>query len=158
MPSPLKKMTATAFATYLDQAIADYARDNVESGRWPAEGALERSRADHQKLLPQGLDTPDQHLFEITHPGTGDTVGMVWLAVDSAYSSGSAFIYDIEVQARFRRQGHARRALEELEAMARNWGKRSIGLHVFRQNTGAQALYAALGYQTVSSNMVKALD
>lgn len=158
MPPALKKMTDEAFAAYMEKAIVDYAQDNVASGRWAEAGALERSREDHQKFLPQGLDTPNNHLFEIISVEGGSAVGFVWLAVENKFGSCTAFIFDIEVQEQHRRQGHAKRALFALEELAKDWGASSIGLHVFRQNSAAQALYASLGYEIVSSNMVKPLD
>jgi ribosomal protein S18 acetylase RimI-like enzyme len=36
-------------------------------------------------------------------------------------------------------------------------GLRAIGLHVFNQNTSAQALYRSLGYEVTSVNMLKHL-
>ena len=61
----LQPMSDEVFAEYLEGAIASYAKSNVDSGNWPADEALEYSRADHDKLLPQGAQTPDHYLFEI---------------------------------------------------------------------------------------------
>ena len=36
-------------------------------------------------------------------------------------------------------------------------GLQSIGLHVFSQSVGAQALYMSLGYQVTGINMLKQL-
>ncbi len=157
MPSVLQKMTAEVFSTYLEKAIIDYAQDNVASGRWPQAGALERSRKEHDQLLPQGLDTADNHLFEIISTENGSRAGYLWLAIENKFGAHTAFIFDIEVHAQYRRQGHARRALLALEEWAKECGASSIGLHVFKQNAAAQALYASLGYEVVSSNMVKPL-
>ncbi len=157
MLTHLTKMSAAAFSAYLEKAIADYAEENVQSGRWPAEGALERSRNDHQQLLPEGVDTPQNHLFEITRSDDDVSVGVLWLAEDHRYGAHSAFIYDIEVRPEHRRRGHARRALLAAEALVRGWGVTHLGLNVFRQNAAAHALYRQLGFADVSTNMVKKL-
>lgn len=154
----LSSMRAEAFAPYLEGAIVGYAEDNVLSGRWPAEGAIERSRADLQRSLPQGLDTPDNYLFEIKSSENDAGVGVVWFAVQVRDGLRSAFLYDLEVKAEFRRQGHAIRALKALEPIVAALGLSTIGLHVFGQNLGAQALYAKLGYGVTGINMVKHLD
>jgi ribosomal protein S18 acetylase RimI-like enzyme len=169
----LRPMDAAAFAAWQGAAIAHFAADNVDAGRWPAEGALARAQQEFAALLPLGLATPDQHLFEIVDgaDGTGDgdpthgpdghppggRVGWLWAALERRAGPGSLFVYDLEIAAAQRRRGHARRALRQLEALARGLGAADIGLHVFASNAGAQALYRALGFQVTGLNMNKAL-
>jgi ribosomal protein S18 acetylase RimI-like enzyme len=50
----------------------------------------------------------------------------------------------------FRRQGIARRLLAAAEDLARDAGKKSVGLHVTGTNLGALRLYEAEGYVEVS--------
>ena len=49
------------------------------------------------------------------------------------------------------------RAFLAVEAEARRLGLAGIGLHVFGHNTGAQALYAKLGYVPTHINLYKPL-
>jgi len=154
----LVPMLQEVFATYLESAIAGYADDNVASGRWPAEGALARSRTDFENSLPQGLATPDNFLFEIKSELGGPTVGFLWFAVVEKNGIRSAFIFDVEVKPEFRRQGHARAAFQAVEPIVRGLGLSSIGLHVFGHNPEAQALYNSLGYGITGINMLKALN
>ncbi len=151
-------MRPAAYDVYLQAAIADYAQGNVASGRWPPEGTLERSHAEFERLLPQGLATPDNYLFEIKATEDGPTVGFIWFAVEARHGIRPAFVYDVEIQEEWRRQGHATRAFETLESFVAALGLTSIGLHVFGNNLGAQALYAKLGYSVTDINMVKRLD
>lgn len=153
----LVPMRQEVFTAYRDAAIAGYAKDNVASGRWPAEGALARSRADFEESLPQGLATPDNFLFEIKGEPDGPTVGFIWFAVVEKNGIRSAFVYDVEVRPEFRRQGHARAAFKAIEPLVRGLGLCSIGLHVFGHNPGAQALYSSLGYGVTGTNMLKVL-
>ena len=46
-------MSEEVYAQYLDGAVRAYAKENVESGRWPDEGAIKRSEIDFNNLLPQ---------------------------------------------------------------------------------------------------------
>ena len=154
----LVPMSADAYVHYLDDAVAGYAKDNVAAGRWPEEGALLRSQADFKNSLPQGLETPDNYLFEIKTAAAGPTVGYIWFAVVEKNGLFSAFVYDVEVKQEFQRQGHAKAAFEALEPFVRKLGLSSIGLHVFAQNNGAQALYSKLGYGVTGVNMQKHLD
>jgi ribosomal protein S18 acetylase RimI-like enzyme len=127
----LVPMSSMIYEQYLDAAIRAYAAENVESGRWPEDGALERSRDDFNNSLPQGLNTPDNYLFEIKSAETGPTVGYIWFAVVEKYGLKSAFVYDVEVKPEFRRQGHARAAFEALEPMVTEFGLSSIGPCMF---------------------------
>ena len=84
-------MSAETFQDYRDAAVAGYAEDNVASGRWPAEGAIARSREDFASSLPQGLQTPDNYLYEIRATKSGPTLGFIWFAVVEKNGLKSAF-------------------------------------------------------------------
>lgn len=153
----LSPMRETFFPQFLAQLAADYARENVHSGRWPKENALARSQAELVRLLPQGITTPDNYLFEITTDLDGPTAGYLWFAVSDRQGERSAFIYEVSVFSEFRRQGHARAAFLQLEERVRELGLKSIGLNVFYHNDAAQALYSSLGYAPTNLTMVKTL-
>lgn len=155
MGTTLHRMTDAAYARFQEDAVADYAEENVASGRWPAEGALERSRLEHERLLPQGLATPDQHLFTIHDDVDGVDVGVLWMAVNERPNGRFGFVYDVAIDPAHRRRGHARAAFIALEAVARELGVVDIGLHVFAHNSDAQALYRSLGFMTTGINMQK---
>ena len=153
----LVPMSLEVYAGYLKDAIAAYAEDNIASGRWPAAGALAQSRESFHTLLPLGLNTPDNYLFEIRIDENGPMVGFLWFAVVEKHHAAAAFVYDLEIKAAFRRQGHAEAAFALLEERVRELGLDSIGLHVFATNDAARALYKKLGYQVTGVNMQKKL-
>lgn len=154
-------MRAASFATYQLNSIRSYADENIAAGRWPAAGALERSRSDFIALLPQGLATPDNFLYEIqsqldpAETTGGIHVGYLWFAVVVKNDERSGYVYDLEVFPEYRRQGHAERAFAAMETVAREMRLPGVGLHVFANNPGAQNLYAKLGYRVTGLNMVK---
>ena len=153
----LTPMRPERYAAYLEAAIAGYAEDSIACGRWPADKAGELSRADFMALLPQGLATPDDHLFEIVDTEGGSSLGTLWFAVEDRHGVRGAFVYDLEVRPEYRRLGHAERAFGLLEAIVLALGLPHIGLHVFAQNQGAQDLYRKLGYTVTGLNMHKKL-
>jgi ribosomal protein S18 acetylase RimI-like enzyme len=153
----LVPMSPEVHAEVLSASIADYARDNVTAGRWPAVGALERARSEILALLPQGLATPDHHLLEIRASADGTRVGHLWFAIESRHGQRAAFVFDLAIRPPHRRQGHARRALVALETLARELGAQSMGLHVFAFNESALALYRGLGWRVTSLNMIMPL-
>ncbi len=123
-------MSAEACSHYLETAISAYAKDNVASGRWPQEGALARSRAEFDSLLPQGLQTPDNHLFEIREAKTTPVIGFLWFAIVESRGQRTAFVYDIEIMPAYRRRGYAGAAFEALEHLVCQPGLSRIGLYV----------------------------
>jgi ribosomal protein S18 acetylase RimI-like enzyme len=153
----LLPMRPERFGAFVEAEIAGYAHDNVSAGRWPEAGALERSRDEMAALLPQGLATPEHFLYEILAHEGGPTVGSLWVHIERKHGAVSAYVYDIEVTPAHRRQGHAERALRALEGIAKAAGAGGVGLNVFANNPGAQALYRKLGYVTTNFNMRKAL-
>ena len=154
----LVPMNPEVFAEVAEASIAGYADDNAAAGLWPRASALERSRSEFDSLLPQGLATPDNHWFEIRADADGPRVGHLWFAVQAQRDPRTAFVYNVEILPAHRRQGHARRAFEALEALAAEMGMARIGLHVFGANAPAQALYRALGFGVTSLNMSKPLQ
>ncbi len=67
-----------------------------------------------------------------------------------AASSSEAYIERLVVASEYRRQGVARAMLEAAETLARESGKRTVGLHVSGGNLPALKLYEACGYEEVS--------
>ena len=68
------------------------------------------------------------------------------------YSSvaSEAYVERLVISPSFRRQGMARRLLMAAEDLARDAGKKTVGLHVTGNNLGALRLYEAEGYEEVS--------
>jgi ribosomal protein S18 acetylase RimI-like enzyme len=150
-------MRPDSYPEYAEASIAGYAEDNVRAGRWAEASAVARARADFASLLPKGLDTPDHFLFEILEREGGPVVGAAWLWLDRSHHPVTAYVYDIGIHAEYRRQGHALRALQALEATAAAAGAVSIGLNVFANNAAAQGLYRKLGYAATHFSMSKPL-
>jgi ribosomal protein S18 acetylase RimI-like enzyme len=153
----LVPMSLEFYGPYLKDSVERYAEDNISSGRWPGGCALQRSHAAYDALLPKGLATPDNHLFEIKDAAGQTTVGAIWFAVVERSGNRSAHVFDVYIIPEHRRQGHAIRALNALEPRVRELGLSSIGLHVFGDDLGAHSLYAKLGYGVTGIDMLKRL-
>jgi ribosomal protein S18 acetylase RimI-like enzyme len=65
-------------------------------------------------------------------------------------TSSEAYIERLVVSPDFRRQGMARRLLAAAEDLARENGKRTVGLHVSGNNLPALRLYEDEGYEEIS--------
>jgi hypothetical protein len=124
----LVPMTAEQFTAWLPGKIAAYAQESVVSGRWSEGESLKRSREDHDRLLPQGLATPDHPLWSIVRTSDREPVGMLWIQV-----------------------------MIRLEEEAKRLELEGIRLHVFGHNPAARPLYEKLGYVATNINMQKQL-
>ena len=158
MKVSLKAMNEESFSDYRKQAIPAYAKDNVESGRWEKSEALERSEQDFDRLLPEGLGSKSNYLFNVIENESGKNVGHIWVKVEDNIRTKSAFIYDIEIYEHYRRKGYAKSGLRCIEKVVADLGATTLGLHVFNYNSAAMALYNSIGYQVVSHNMSKVIS
>ncbi|MES2950674.1 MAG: GNAT family N-acetyltransferase [Pseudomonadota bacterium] len=153
----LSPMGEAEFAAYLAFAIPDFAQDKVKAGQWSQAESLELSRKVYTDSLPLGLATPDNFLFTVREGATSEQIGMLWFAAQERGGQRVAFVYDVSIDQEHQRKGHASRAFAALEVEVLNRGLAGIALHVFGQNTGAQALYKKLGYLPTNINMFKQL-
>lgn len=151
----LEPMNQARFDAWLDVTVRDYATEKVASGNYPDDGTgLERSKAEFDALLPNGLQTPNHELRSMVDDD-GNDVGYVWFTVEDRPPGRVVFIYDIAVDESFRRRGHAQAALAAVEDFAREHGCIGVMLHVFGSNTGARALYLKAGYEETNVLMLK---
>src|SRR5437867_9720356 len=112
----LLPMTQAEYDPWLAQSLVDYAGDKVAAGTWEAGDALERSRADFERLLPAGLASPDNFLYSIWSDDAllDAPVGVLWVAA-LRRKPAQAFIYDFLIFQPYRRRGYGSQALAALE-------------------------------------------
>ncbi len=94
----LEPMTPDEYQAYLTWMIPEYAKGHVRGGRWRAEDALERSRAEIDRFLPKGVETADNFLRTIHDRQTGARVGEVWYALQKQEGWPQVFVYWIGIQ------------------------------------------------------------
>jgi ribosomal protein S18 acetylase RimI-like enzyme len=142
---------------YLDLAIREYAEDKVQAGNWQPAEALERSAKEFQQLLPEGVATKDNYLYDIEDDALGAKVGIIWLARIMQGTKPIMFIYDFRIDEAHRRKGYGEQAMRAAEVRAKAFGYDTIALHVFGHNHAARALYEKRGYEITNLNMAKKL-
>lgn len=147
----LKLMTQKEFELYLNQAIAEYADDLVKSGEVSLENSMEKSKQSFLSLLPNGVSSKQQYLFNIMSDDNL-MLGMIWYGIRSEHEG---FIYDFEILFEFRGQGFGKKALLLVEEHAKSIGIHKLGLRVFGHNNRAYQLYKKMGYTVYSMNMSK---
>lgn len=151
----LRPMSEQELQQYLNNTIPEYAKDQVKSGAWPEDQALTLSQEVYAKLLPQGLNTEQQHLFSVIEPEQQQQVGIIWFAVINRPIGPVAFIYDFAINPEHRRKGYAQQTLQALQPKVSQLGISKIELHVFAHNQAAIALYQKSGYAETNIIMSK---
>jgi GNAT superfamily N-acetyltransferase len=148
-------MTPAEYRAATEHREAESVR--VLSRFMPEELARERGRHGTARFLPDGLDTAGHHLLTAENE-SGVAVGSAWVGPDPGQAAGtasSAWLYDINVFAPFRRLGYGSVILAAAEALIAGEGKTALGLNVVGDNEAAVALYRRNGYDVASMSMRK---
>ncbi|WP_144763333.1 N-acetyltransferase [Curtobacterium sp. 9128] len=151
----LREMPATSLPSWLARSMAEYVEARIRAGE-----TREQAEANKQKSLdqwfPSGRPLDEHHVWDVVD-GDDAVVGYLWIG---PFEQGGSdwWVFDVEIDEAFRRRGHARRALELGQAIAKQEGATSIGLNVFGYNTGAKELYEQLGYGVTAVQMKLPLD
>jgi ribosomal protein S18 acetylase RimI-like enzyme len=153
----LEPMPPEQFEEFTNVSSASHAADSAASGRWLAHESEQLARAELARLLPQRAATPDHHFYEIKSKPAGRVLGFVWLASMPRGSVRVAFVFQLFVYPEYRRQGHGRAAMAQVEKLAEGMGLTGVALNVSGSNSAAQALYRSLGYVVTNLSMHKPL-
>ena len=145
----LSPLTEADRAEFVREEIANYAEEQIRDAGWPRATALDRARAELGPVLERELAEPSWRVWSARN-ADGETVG--WLWVKPGGSARSAFLYQITVAERFRRQGYGSAMLAALEQRLAREGVEELMLNVTVANIPAQRLYAASGYERVGGN------
>ena len=153
----LRKMTPAEYQAATEHREAESVR--VLSRSLSPELALERVRRGTARFLPDGLETAGHHLLTAEN-GSGEAVGNAWVGPDPGQAAGttsSAWLYDVNVFAPFRRRGYGSAILAAVEELIAGEGMTALGLNVVGDNEAAIALYRGAGYEVSSMVMRKSL-
>jgi ribosomal protein S18 acetylase RimI-like enzyme len=155
MTASLRPMREDEYATYRVEGERGYARNLEENGGLPADEAQGKAARDYASLLSQGLRSPGQSLYVVQDEG--ERVGILWVAEREPGGHRTLFVYDVEIEERFRGRGLGRAAMQLCEEEARRRGIDRIELNVFGGNKIARGLYRSLDYREAFVFMVKDL-
>ena len=152
----LQPMQKSEFANYLKTSIPNYAEEKQRGENLTAEQAMKVANDSFDKLLPQGLETPDQFLFTVVDEKK-TAIGTLWFAKKSDGGKPHAWIFDIVLEPAARGKGYGKQLMTLLETEVKKVGLKSIGLHVFGHNTVAASLYEKSGFSVTNKIMRKEL-
>ncbi len=147
----LRRKSDEVLHLWLSGMFDDYRKDLIGAGNSPeeAEKNIERTRA--QLFVGDEL-AEGQFIFDVVRGE--EKVGTLWIGVRSGTDW---WIYDIVVDEEFRGTGLGRPTLRAAEEYVQAHGGTRLGLNVFGPNAVARHLYDAVGYEVVSTQMMKDL-
>ncbi|MCP3421023.1 GNAT family N-acetyltransferase [Nocardioides pinisoli] len=151
----LRPMSQDEYVAWRERSEREYAGEIATSRDLDPEAAAAASAGEFAQLLPDGLASPDMHLF--TAVVDDEPVGIGWFELRQRASGVSAWIFDIRLDEDRRGQGLGRRLLDALHDAGRGLGATSMTLNVFGDNTPAIRLYESSGYAVTAQQMRKDL-
>jgi ribosomal protein S18 acetylase RimI-like enzyme len=151
----LRPMRLDEFERWQAAQLKDYVDVLQDRIGGPPASVQQTAQSDFSDALPNGLHTSGAHLAIVVNSDE-DEVGTMWWGAHPRRSD-AAFIFDVEIVETHRGQGFGRAAMEVVEKAARADGLSAIGLAVSSDNEAARQLYASLGYESRSINMLKPL-
>jgi ribosomal protein S18 acetylase RimI-like enzyme len=152
----LVPMSSKNFKEWRPRAEAEYAQAQMKAFGYSIDEALEISKSSFERLLPLGVETKENFLYEIVEDA--QVAGYLWVALKPQKKCLKAFIYDIRIQDSYQGRGVGRKAMLCLENEMKRFNVECIGLHVFSYNERAIHLYKALGYVTTDLVMEKSIN
>lgn len=147
----LRPMTPDEFADYHRSDVESYAHERHRAGLGSLDEMREVARQTMAETLPEGVETPGQHLWVAQVEGR--RVGILWISGDMPRS----FVYNVVVDPAHRGLGHGRSIMNAAAAWCRDQGADELGLNVFGHNHTARALYDSLGYVVVEELVQRSL-
>lgn len=147
----LEKMSRKSFLEYRKEALGRIADEYAGSGYYSEEEAGRLAEEFFSEMLPQGLDTSGQHLFEIVEKGK--PIGIIWYTE----ANGNGYIQDFLIKEVDRNKGYEKEAVKLLEEDARRRGIKNFEVAAY-SHTPKLALFAGLGYQPYYMRLSKSLS
>ena len=151
-------MTKKEFQSYINTVIDELPKEFIRAGVRDQMKAIRQAKEQIERILPNGLETPNNFLYSILDKVTSNKVGVLWYEIREKEGIQHAFICDISINKNHRRKGYATQAFQVLEKEVKNKGISTIKLHVFGHNKPAITLYKKLGYKTTNVLMSKDLS
>jgi len=150
----LVPMTDEERDAFIREEVADYAEQLADDETSTPEEAEDRAREELRPLLRQehaSAESKGHRRWTALDP-SGTSVGWLWVTPPRpGMPEGSAFLYQITVKKRSRRQGFGRAMLAALEAALAADGVSELRLNTYDTNEPARRLYAGAGYEVVET-------
>ncbi|WP_227729175.1 GNAT family N-acetyltransferase [Yersinia proxima] len=155
----LREMRAEELSDYRNLFITEYAQDLSSNSGYSSEQAVAHATHSFDSYLPDGVDSPDDHLYcienKINIGQNNQLVGYLWFGLGK--NDSAAFIKDFYVLPQCQRKGYGSACLQELEKLLVAQDIFEIKLRVAADNPQAKRLYEQMDFLVTGFNMSKSL-
>jgi len=138
---------------WINESRVQYIEERVAAGDSRSE-AEENANSSIERRFPSGSPAPGQLIGRLV--SSGQVIGFLWIGMTES-DPERWWIWDVQIDEKFRGQGYGRQAMLLAESLAREEGALTMGLNVFGNNTVARSLYSSLGYEETAVQMRKDL-
>lgn len=147
-------MTEEDLAAYLRKSIPEYAYDQTQAGNWSGAEAVNRSRAEFDQMLPEGLNTPNAVLANAM---LNDSVkiGMLWYYIDPEKPVPTIYLIDLFLFSQYKGKGYEQILIGGLEQVFKAAGARRIELQIFAHRADDLKMYFESGFRQTSVLLAK---
>lgn len=149
MPTEIRRMTQEEYDYFYAWSVEHHARELMEQSHMPLEKAMKEAGAEFSEMLPEGLDTPHNHLMTILDCDTKENIGFIWTLHEVTEGRKQSFVCDFAIWEAYRRKGYAFEALRQAEKQAANANCVESVLFVSDNNIAANALYQKCSYRVL---------
>lgn len=150
----LSRISQSEYDDYYPPSLRHLAEEMAKARGVTSDEMMEAAKKSFETLLPAGnINVPDQYLYNIL--ADEQKIGVLWFGIKRNQPVPEVFIWDIIIKPESRGKGYGKLALSALEEKVKGLGISRIALNVFGHNKTARKLYESLGYETVSSTMMK---
>jgi ribosomal protein S18 acetylase RimI-like enzyme len=156
----LRPLRDDELPAFIEHGKREYERSLVEDAGLTPGDATTKTERDYAALFPEGARQSNQRIYALEDAESGEQVGRLFWAerVPPEGKAARCYLYDIEIDERFRGRGLGRRAMKLLEQEARSAGLPGIDLNVWGDNDVARSLYRSLGFGERAVFMSKELE
>lgn len=143
-----RRMNSQEFESYSEYSVKDYANDLVKAKKRTQEEADVQAQKEFSTMLPEGINTKDNHLMIIEDVSSGISVGIIWYLYEIVKGTKQVFLSDFFIYEQERRKGYATLALAEMEHNAIEDSCKESIIFVWKHNPPGVNLYTKCGYIT----------
>lgn len=153
----LQPMTAEGFKVFKELWLERSTQNRMLNDLDDRDTTYKRAVHETGRILPYGIETPNNFLFDVVAEDTGKKIGTIWLMKQIEGPIPSLFLFDVYIFEEFQNQGYGTNLLKVYEQKARDMGAKKLRLHVFAKNERARKLYTREGFFLTGYNMSKNL-
>jgi len=136
----LEKMSETDFNMIKGKMISDYAKDKVRAGHWSEREALELSKETLDKILSDGISTPNHYLLDAYEDQV--KIGFIWINK----FNNEIFVNNTCIFDEFQEKEYELEFIELIEEKANELNIKKINIHSYGYNEKNIAIYKKMGY------------